>query len=234
MPVPAVVILIASLLCQSGPPVRTRADIDAAGILALAIRAAGGLEALQNARVVSWRGRATVREGERTIPIEGRWRLEPHDRATVVAWESGQPESSARTMTLNGSIGTLEHDGKTTAMPPQTVAARRDHFYLYWVLTLEPLRDPGVVLTPLAEEGARGLKVERRGRPDVEIFFDRSWRPTHLRARVADPAGEGEILEELRFEGTVVSRGVRWPARIRIYRSGLLVKDLEVLEFAVS
>jgi len=229
-----VLILIASLLGRSGQPARTAAAVDAEIILARAIQAAGGLEALQNARVLSWRGRATVRAGERTTQIEGRWRVEPYDRGTVVTGEVGQGASSARTMTLNGSIGTLEREGRTTAMPPEMVAAERDQFYLYSVLRLEPLRDPGVLLTPLVENGAPGLKVERFGRPDVEIFFDRAWRPTHLRSKVADPAGEAAILEELRFEGTVASKGVRWPNRIRIYQSGALFFDLEILEFVVS
>jgi hypothetical protein len=229
-----VLTLIAILLCHTVQPAGIPAGLDAGAILDRAIRAAGGLEALQNARLLSWRGRATVRAGERTIQIEGRWSVEPYDRATVVTWEAAKRESSARTMTLNGSIGTLEGDGTTAAMPAGMVAHERDQFYLYSVLRLEPLRDPGVVLTPFTANGTVGLKVERRGRPDVEIFFDREWRPTHLRARVSDPAGEAAILEELRFEGTVASNGVRWPKRIRIYQGDLLYFDLEILEFTAS
>jgi hypothetical protein len=229
-----VLALIAVLIGHIILPAQVPGGLDADTILDRAIRAAGGLEALQNARVLNWRGRATVRAGERTIQIEGRWSVEPYDRATVVTWEAAKGESSSRTLTLNGSIGTLERDGKVAAMPPGMVANERDQFYLYSVLRLEPLRDPGVVLTPLTGTGTIGLRVERRGRPDVEIFFDRNWHPTHLRARVSDPAGEAAILEELRFEGTMFSNGVRWPKRIRIYQGDPLYFDLEILEFTAS
>jgi hypothetical protein len=219
---------------QSTPASRSAADADADAILTKAIEAAGGLDALKRARVLNWRGRATVHAGQREIHLEGRWTVEPPDRASVASLEMDNGEASTRRLTINGTQGTIERDGKTMAMPAEMLANERDQFYLYSVLKLAPLLDASVRLAPIAEGDARGLSVKQQGRPDVQILFDQSGRPTRLRASVLDPGTRQLVPEELQFEGIVEADGVRWPRRIRILQSGILFFDLEITEFNVT
>ena len=231
MIIPLVLVLA---LLQSTPANRTIADADADAILSKALEAAGGREALQRARVLNWRGKATVHAGQRQIRLEGRWTVEPPDRATVATWEVEKGEASTRRMIIDGATGTMERDGKTTPMPPELLANERDQFYLYSVLKLTPLGDRTVTLAPLVDGDTRGLSVKRAGRPDVQIFFDATGRPVRLRTSVLDPATKQPVAEELQFEGVIESGGVRWPRRIRILQSGTLFFDLEITEFNVT
>lgn len=222
------------MVLQSTPAPRTVADADADAILAKALEAAGGIEALNRARILNWRGKATVHAGARQIRLEGRWTVEPPDRATVATWESEKGVTSTRRLILNGSEGTMDRDGKSIPMPPDLLANERDQFYLYSVLKLAPLMDAGVQLAPVVDGESRGLGVKRPGRPDVQIFFDKTGRPTHLRTSVLDPATRRQVVEELQFEGVVESDGVRWPRRIRILQGGALFFELEITEFRVT
>jgi hypothetical protein len=207
---------------------------DAQGILAKAIEASGGADALKRARVLNWRGRATIYAGERQIRVEGRWVVEPPDRATVTTWEVEKGESSARRLIVDGSTGSMERDGKSMPMPAEILANERDQFYLYSVLKLVPLLDEGVKLTAVRDDGSPGITVVRSGRPDVTIYFDASWRPTRLQTTVLDPTTKERVAEELQFDGTIDGAGMRWPRRIRILQKGKLFVEMEILELSIT
>ena len=207
---------------------------DANAILMKAIEATGGQDALKRARVLIWRGRATIHAGGRQIHIEGSWTVEPPDRASVTSWEVEKGQTSARRMMIDGAAGSMERGGKTLPMPPEMIANERDQFYLYSVLQLTTLLEPNVTLTATTQDGASGVRVVRPGRPEVTIFFDSNGRPSRLLTSVFDPATKQRVAEELQFEGVVSSEGVRWPRRIRILQAGKLFFDLEITEFIVT
>jgi uncharacterized membrane protein len=217
---------------QSSPSAEKTANANA--ILAKAIEASGGAEALKRARVLNWRGRETIYGVGRQTHIDGRWTVEPPDRASVTTWEVDKGESSARRMIIDGASGSMERSGKSMPMPPEMLANERDQFYLYSVLKLTPLLDPDVKLMAITEHGAPGLNVVRPGRPNVSILFDASGRPTRLRTSVLDPATKQPVAEELQFQGTVESEGIRWPRQIRILQAGKLFFELEISEFTVT
>ena len=203
-------------------------------ILDKAIKAAGGVNALKRARVLSWDGKATVYAGGREIKIEGTWLIEPPDRATVTTWEAAKGKTSSRTIEVDGQTGTTQRDGKRMPMPKEMLENEREQFFLYSILQLAPLLDADVKLSPTSDRGNQGLLVTRPGRPEVRIFFDNGGRPTHLLTTVGDPISKARVDEELRFEGSVRSAGVRWPKRIQIFQRGKLFFDLEISNFRVK
>jgi hypothetical protein len=85
------------------------ADLDAA------IASAGGAQALANARVLTWRGNATVHAGGRTIELEGDWAVEPPDRANVSTWERSKGRESARSLRIDGDHGETSRNGNADA-----------------------------------------------------------------------------------------------------------------------
>lgn len=218
---------------QSVPAPRPTADADAQALLARALEAAGGVEALRRARILEWRGRATVYAGARQIRLAGHWITEPPERATVATWEIEKGEGSMRRLILDGNQGSMERDGKTMPMPPAMLANEREQFYLYGVVKLLLLTDPAVRLSSVRVDGeVRGLAVTQPGRNDVQIFFDRAGRPTRLTTTVLDPATGTRVAEEMQFEGLIESAGVKWPRRILIRQSGALFFEVEITEFA--
>ena len=213
------------------PSVSPSPPPDAKTLADLAIKARGGEEALRNATVLAWRARGVLHGEERPIPIEGRWIVEPPDRAVVATWETGKGPSTTRRLVLLGSQGFLERDGARTPMAPEVLAGERDRFYLYSLMLALPLRDPG---TRLTATGPRTLRVERDGRPAVDLFFDRTGWLDRLRAEWRDPAAGTATVEEWTFAGEVGAKGVRWPRRVNVSRDGAPVVDLEILELGIG
>ena len=153
------VTLVAVLLPGAAAPAG-QSPGDASQILGKAIAAAGGEQALAAATVLKWSGKAVIHAGGRRIEIEGRWIVEPPDRAVVATWEVDKGESSTRRLIVNGAEGLMERGGQRMPMPADVLAHERDQFYLYSVMRLLPLREPGVQLSVL---DPRGLLVKPPG-----------------------------------------------------------------------
>lgn len=203
---------------------------DADRVLNRAIAAAGGEQALAAAAVLKWSARATIETPRGPIGIEGRWIVEPPDRAAITTWESDKP-SDTRRMLLDSSGGWMERGAERTAMAASVLANERDQFYLYAVMRLLPLRDPGVKLSVIAPGT---LLVEHPRRPDVEAVFDESGRLARLRTQVSHPANNSDILQEMTFEGTISAGGVQWPRTLRITQDGKPFFEMTLLELAVG
>lgn len=125
-----------------------------------------------------------------------------------------------------------------TPMPPAMLANERDEFYLYDVMRLVPLREPGVTLEPIAPDslGDAGFRARGPGRADVELYVSaRDGRLAHLRTRVPDPAAAGTtMLQDLWLDGAVEADGVRWPRTIRITMNGAPYFELTVRSLSTS
>ena len=116
-------------------------------------------------------------------------------------------------------------------MPPEVLAGERGRFYLYSLMRALPLRDPG---TRLTATGPRTLRVEREGRPVVDMFFDGTGWLDRLRAEWRDPATGATAVEEWTFAGEVAAKGIRWPRRVNVSRDGAPIVDLDIEELRVA
>ena len=187
---------------------------DAKTLVERAIKARGGEKALENATVFEWKGRATVYEEEDAkVVLDGHWIVEPPDRAVVITTEAGKGKESTRRTVLLGAEGWTQP------------------LYFASLARALPLRDPSFRLTVA---GPRTLRVEKEGRPTVDLLYDGTgWLDT-LRAQVPNPDGAGTVVEEITFTGEVFSKGVRWPRRINVSRDGEPYVDLEITEFRIG
>jgi hypothetical protein len=206
-------ILVAAGLGLAATPLQDRRTDHARVLLDEAIVAAGGREALARYKAFAWLGTATIYAGNRTIRIEGEWQIEPPEKSRVQTFEVDKGPGSMRTMTIDGNRGWSAAAGKEQVLPDAMLANERDQFYLYYVLRLEPLTRDGSTLTLIDPDadGNPGIRVARAGRRDVDMFFDKaSHRVVRQVTKVVDPASGREVVEELRFAGTIESGGVRW------------------------
>jgi hypothetical protein len=198
-------------------------------ILERAIAAAGGAQALEAATVLKWSAKATVHTARGPLNIEGRWLIEPPDRAVVATWEAEKGESSARRMLLDGAHGWMERGTDRTPMPAAVLANERDQFYLYSVMRLVPLRDREI---ELSADDVGTLLIRHPKRPDVEAFFDAGGRLARLRTQVSHPADNSDIVQELILEGAIAGGGVLWPRTIRIVQDGKPFFEMQLLDFS--
>lgn len=205
-------------------------------VLARAIEQAGGAAALERATALLWEGDATVHAGGRTVSIAGRWAVQPPDTAVVSTWEASRGPESARHLVVAQPRGWTVRGGAFTPMSAAMLASEREEFYLYSVMRLVPLRDPGVTLTAIPADslGQRGIRASRAGRPDAELFVDGAGRLAHV--RMVLPAGDSgqPVRQDVWLDGSIEAEGVRWPRAIRITQDGAPFFDLALRSLRVQ
>lgn len=201
-----------------------------------AIAAAGGARALDEAAALVWNGQAKIHLPDRTLAIEGTWKLEPPDRAIVETRIAGQDPATSRTMIVSGSRGWMQREGKLTDLPEAVVEHERGQFYLYFVLRLAPLLRAPFVLDPMPPdaEGRSGFRVRHPDRPTVEVYFDESNRPRKLVDEVTDPTSGANRRQVVTLEGDITSAGIHWPRALHITWDGKPYFDLEIADLRVQ
>jgi len=224
--VASLALVLAAGACTSGSQSATGRSAAAASspsqLLESAIAQAGGGAALTRARALTWEGDAIVNAGGRVVQISGTWAIQPPDTAIVATFEVSRGPGSMRALVYAAPRGWQVREGEFTPMPAAMLATERDEFYLYEIMRLVPLREPGVTLTMIAPDslGHAGLRAERAGRPPVDVHVDATGRLVHLQTSVPDPGGGQPVLQDIWLSGVIESGGVRWPRDLRIMLNG--------------
>ncbi|MEO7962824.1 MAG: hypothetical protein ABIT38_02835 [Gemmatimonadaceae bacterium] len=218
-----------------GIGVATAANTATEQLLTRAIAYAGGDAALSRARALTWDGEAIVHAGGRTVPIAGRWAIQPPDSAIVATYAVANGPTTMRSLIVAAPRGWTESKGAFTPLPATMLANERDEFYLYSVMRLVTLRAPGVTLVAVARDssGNEGLGVRQTGRPDVDLFIGKDGRVVRLVTIVADASTGKPAREELAFEGSLSASGIRWPHILRITLEGAPYFDLTMRNLRV-
>lgn len=232
--------ILATLACASaprGPDDGGRAPNDRAQeTLARAIAYAGGERALAHARALTWDGDAVVHVGGRDIAITGTWRIQPPDTAIVATYAVANAPSTTRSMIVAAPRGWTEANGTFTPLTPTVLANEREEFYLYAVMRLLPLRDPGVTLfsIPPDSAGNDGIGVRAPGRPEVDAYFEKSGRMAWLRTTVVHPLTSAQAKEEMTFAGRLTAGGIAWPQELHIMLDRTPYFDLTMKNLGVA
>jgi hypothetical protein len=215
------------------PAVAANADTEA--LLAEAIAAAGGADALARVRALHWTGEATVFAGDRRIELGVDTRVEPFLRAKSDTWLRDQGRASLRTLEVTPDGGWMVRDGQRTAMPEAMLAHERLQYATYGLMLLAPLRDPGVVVRRGADiDSLRTLHVQDARAAPSDLAFDAGGRLVRLDDRVPSPEGRGIVDQRFDFEGTIEANGIRWPRVVRITQGGKPWFELRIATLAVE
>ena len=163
-----------------------------------------------------------VQAGGRTVGIAGTWKVQPPDTAVVATYDVSRGAATTRALVVAAPRGWIVAGERVQPMPEAMLASERDEFYLYDVMRLVPLREPGVSLAVAAPDslGQPGVRVERAGRPAVTLYVDGGGRLAHLRTEVRDPAGGAPVTQDVWLAGEIAADGVRWPRELRITQNG--------------
>lgn len=208
-------------------------DAEIKAIADRALEARGGTARLSQLSAAVWRSKGTFgdrqSEGRLYGQLPGRFRL---DSESVV---DGKPRQF--TKILNGEQGWTVRNGKAQPMTEQELAATKATFYHKATDTLLPLREPGVELSLLKPEKvgdrpAVGLKLSRKDRPDVLLYFDRDSGQL-LKSVMATPepgADKGSATEYF-YSDYKDFDGIKLPAKTTAKRDGKTVHQTEIVEF---
>jgi len=225
-----ITIILAVAVLTAGAPVRADDDSTARAVVADAIKAHGGEEALAHLRTIVRKsaGKLTVAgkdvtfAEEETAQLPQRWRRETEALAGA--------QRLRVLLVVNGDKGWHSSGGAVTELGPERLKELRDESYAHWLSTLLPLKEPSFRLTQLPEakvngEPAVGVKVSAENRPDISLYFDKK---THFLVKLERRAEEGgeSVLREETYSAYKEFDGVRLPAKIVRSAGGKKVSEV--------
>jgi hypothetical protein len=125
---------------------------------------------------------------------------------------------------VNGDKGWQSGSGTTKEMSKQQFEEVDEELYVLWVTTLAALRDPAFELATLpeikvAEQPAAGVKVTRKGRPEVKLYFDKKTSLLVRAERKGKEAGT-EITREYYFSEPKEFEGLKLPSKQVVIDNG--------------
>lgn len=198
-------------------------------LLRRAIERAGGREALARASELRWEGQATIFQPRGNIEICVRTRVRPLRSARSDTWLLSQGPGSLRSLIIEEEGGWSEINGTRRPLPQPQVTHERAQYALYGLMLLTPLEDPAVSL--ITDAATRSIRIAHPKAPQTTFWFDPDGRLARARNRVPAPDDGAEIDQEIRFDGEITSRGVRWPRVLRIEQGGKPYLELRLSSF---
>lgn len=214
-----------------------RAD-DAAecrAILDRAVKAVGGWETLARRPAASWKGEGTLHLGG-SRPYSGRWTVHLPDRCRIeleIGSDAAGADKQKLLFVVDGDRGWTASGGEVRAMSDSDLSFWREQLYFDWVVGLAPLRDPEFTLSRVDEKtvagrAAVGVKVFRRDRPEVVLFFDKE----DGRLVASELRVDGAVRVECGYAGYKDFDGVRHPAKVTVKREGRDFLEGEIADYA--
>jgi hypothetical protein len=203
------VIWIIGILALAGPA--HAGDKAAREILDRAIKAHGGEKAMTRAAQLRRRDTGSLVTFNGTIKFSSEVVRSLPDRLRLSV-DTGKIKVIS---VLNGNKGWSTDGGPAVELLPARVQELREEAYVQWAATLVPLTKTGFTLTTLPKtrvggDSALGIKVVRKGYPELRLYFlERSG----LLARIEREAREAglKVDKEYLYSGYKVFDGVKLP-----------------------
>lgn len=215
-----------AMLRVATPAEFARAD----SLVTRAIAATGGDSALAALRAIEWEGTATLHPGGGSLVVEGEWRIAPPDTMVVTTWRPGDRPGSTRRLVVMGGTAWSEAGDDSVEMSTAERDEQRHLSYVFALLRLLPLREPGVTYLHLPPDatGRPGVMVRTPGQLDTALYFGSDGRVEVVRTRAATARGMPAVEEEITFAGTTEVAGVKWFGAMHETRDGVPVLDLTI------
>ena len=230
---------IAPLLCLlAAAPLR--AD-EAKDLLDRAIKAQGGEQKLKAAHAVTFKTKGTIQANGIQVELGGDATAQG---AGLVRWNvsftaMGRTESGVIVVTPEKIWG--KGGNRPTEEAPAEAAFIRDVFRTIRLpQDLTALRDKDVTLSHLGElkvddRTALGLKVAVKGRPDVDLFFDKETAlPLRAEIHILEPGDANETTYGFYFTDYKDVNGVKLFARVALKRDDQVSMEMEFSDFRLQ
>jgi hypothetical protein len=222
-------------------PAAARAADEPKDILAKAIKAHGGEDALTKYKAAQLKTKGKIDVpgvGEIEFTQETAYMIPDKFRDSMEFKVAGQ-NFTIFTL-INGDKTTLEVNGKAMDLPDSAKDSLKDVGHLLQISRLVPLKDKKYELSIIGEdkvEGKKvvGIRVSAKDQKDVSVYFDKE---TGLIAKVehrtAEPMTGKEITEErIITEYGKDKNGIPTPKKVIVKHDGKLFLEAEVLELTM-
>lgn len=210
-------------------------EADVKAVLAKAVAAHGGADALKKFPALSVKAKGKLFLLGNVTDYQSETRIQAPDRLRTDV--RGADFKSTRI--VNGDKGWSSVNGDTKVMGKEELAEAQEAAHVAFVARLVPLTGEGYALSPLpaikvGDRPAVGVRVERKGRRDVSLYFDKdTGLLVQLQTRVKDLAGGARELPcEILYEGYKKVGGVQVAHKVTIKQDGKRALEYEVTEAA--
>lgn len=209
-----------------------REDAAARDIIDKAIKAHGGADKLSQFKVVSakWAGKHKVEN----VFFWNAVRVVTYQMPDKIRYdfevENPNGVKFAFSRVVNGKQGWQGLARGTRDLKEAEVAHIVEEVYAHWLASMVPLKDKGFEFSLFGEavvdgKEAVGVLVSCKGRPDVNLFFDKqTGLVIKSERRATDPATNVEYTAESIYRDHKAFQGVMWPTNRLDRRDGM---DLE-------
>jgi len=199
---------------------------DARGIVARAIRAAGGEGTLARYGARTWKEKAVYHGADGDEQYNASYSAEWPDKFKV--------EIGEFTMVVHGNNGWVKTQSDTREMTQEEMDEHGEGIYSVWVMSLVPLRNNEFNVSVLGEakidgRPTDGVKVSRKRHFDVNMYFDRETGLLAMSETHFKEARSGkEVAQESIFSGYKDVSGINSPTKVSIKRDGRLVVEASI------
>jgi hypothetical protein len=209
---------------------------DARALVEKAVKAQGGQEKLEKFAAHTSKFKGTFHGMGQAIPMTGEISSQGADRFKMEAEVEAGGMKFRFVSVLAGDKGWVRVGDATTEMDKDQLAEAEEQAYAGWVGTLAPLKDKEFTLAAIGEakvndKPALGVKVSRKGRRDVDLYFDKeTGLLVKTETRVKDEGSGQEVTEE-NYPGEYKEvQGTKQPTKFTVKRDGKLWVEGEATE----
>lgn len=232
-------ILLGSTILLLGTTAPVHADESASAIADKAIQAMGGAR-LAQAHAASWKASGTATINGEEVSFQADWTIQGDSQTHIDARAEANGSTINVWIVLNGNKGWASLSGVQEEMDKERLGEEHERAYLEWLTTLVPLHDKALKLTVLpaakvAGHAAVGLKVERKDRRPVQLYFDKD-RGVLLKAhmQVKDLLSGSDAEQDIYFQDYQKQDGVPHAAKVVFKRDGNPYLDMKIRDFKLE
>jgi hypothetical protein len=234
------IVWTAALVCLiAAAPLR--AD-EATALLDRAIKAQGGEEKLKAAQSASFKTKGTVTAGGMQVDLAGDAAVQGDGlyRWNVTFSAMGRTESGVIVVTPEKIWGKGGNQANAEEAPAEAAFLRDVFRTIRLPQNLAVLRNQDTTLSHLGElkieeRAAVGLKVATKGRPEIDLFFDKETHlPLRAEIRVKEPGEANEIVYAFIFADYKDVNGVKMYGKFTLKRDDKVTLVMEFSDFQLQ
>jgi hypothetical protein len=202
-----------------------------------AVKAAGGKDKLARLAAATWKskGRLNIKDETIGLTVDASWQGLDQCKLDLSADVMGRTETAI--LIINKKKGWLKVRDRVQEAPKDFLTLLKPDLYaLRSVQMLLPLQDKTCKLSPLGElkigdQETVGIKVTRKGYPDLDIFFDKtSMLAVKCQMMFKDSRGGQEVSHEFFFSAYKATDGLSHFTKVTFKRDGNQHLETEVSE----
>lgn len=221
-------------------PARADDAADARVLVEKAVKAQGGQEKLEKFTATTTKFKGKFHGMGQAIDMTGEVITQGSDKVKVdVEVEAGGQKFRVVNV-VAGDKGWTKLGDDVKELDKDELAEGRAQAYAGWVATLAPLTDKAFTLATVGEikvddKPALGVKVTRKGRRDVDLYFDKeTGLLVKSETRVKDEGSGQEVSEETVMSDYKEVQGTKHAMKFVVKRDGKLFMDGEATEVELA